>query len=120
MLPRRRLLQEGGAAQRLGIGERGRALGGVEHELHRAVAHRVRRMRAPFRHLIDLLGLQPVGGQVALGPPRRQDLETERLQLAQGLDDFLLIGVAHGDEHGARGRRSRPRPELALGEGDFE
>src|SRR5208282_6566837 len=37
----RRSLQEGGAAQRLGIAKRSRPFGGVEHELNDAVAHRV-------------------------------------------------------------------------------
>ena len=34
----------------------------------------------------------------------------ESLQLAQRLDDLLLIGVTHRDEHGARRWRPRPGP----------
>ena len=49
------LMQKGGAAQGTRIRQRLGALGGVEHELDRAVLDRVDDMRPAFRDLVELL-----------------------------------------------------------------
>ena len=49
------LLHQRGAAQRLGVRDRLLAVGGVEDDLHLAVADGVLDVRAAFQHLVDLL-----------------------------------------------------------------
>jgi hypothetical protein len=58
--------------------------------------------------------------QVPLRPAGGDDLEAERLQRLERLDDPLLVGVAHRNEHGPGLGRTRARAQLALGEGDLE
>ncbi len=110
-------MQQRGPAQGARVGQRLGALRRVEHELNRAVLDRVHDVWTSFRHFIDFLRRDASAREKARRSARPEGLETKLLQKAQGLDDALLIRVAHGDEDDAALERARASPELALGEG---
>ena len=70
-------MQEGGAAERSGIGERLSSLGGIENELHLAVFDGIDNMRAAFELLVDPRRFDAVCAEVALCSRRCDDLESK-------------------------------------------
>src|ERR1700675_3064203 len=73
-------MQEGGPAQRPAVGQRGCPFRGVEYQLNPAIGDPVDDMGPAFQNLVDLGGLDPVGGQEPLRAGGRDDLETEPAQ----------------------------------------
>ncbi len=89
-------MQEGSPPQRSAVGERLRAFGGVEHELHVAIGDGVvDNMRPALQHLVDLLGRNAVVGEVTLGARGRHHLEAEPMQELHGACDADLVVAAH-------------------------
>src|SRR5690606_12701682 len=60
------LAHQRGAADVAAVGDRLGAVGGVDHQLHAAVLHRIHDVRPAFQHLVDLGGADAVLDQVTL------------------------------------------------------
>src|SRR5262245_47495849 len=113
-------MQEGGAPQRTTVGKRDSPLGGIENELDGAIADSIDDVRAPFRHLVDLFGLDPPIDQKALCTAGCDDLKAEVGQDLGCRQDAWLVGIAHRDEYGPAARQARTAANLAFGKGDRE
>src|SRR5262245_5550665 len=81
----RNFMQEGGLPEGPAVGQRLGPLGGIEDDLDLPVLDGVDDMRAPFQHLVDLGGLDPVLGEEALGSGGGDDLEAERAEQPGGI-----------------------------------
>jgi hypothetical protein len=73
----RDFMQEGGAPQRPGIGQRLGSLGGVENELHLAILDGIDDVRAAFQLLVDLGAGDPPLTQIPLRAGGGNNLESE-------------------------------------------
>ena len=63
------------------------AVGGVDHQLHATVFHRVDDMRTAFQHLVDLLGGHAAFDEKALRAGGGDDLEAERGELLDRVEN---------------------------------
>src|SRR6202161_3539141 len=109
-------MQEGGATQRLGIGQRLRALRRIEYQLNGSVLDRIDDMGASLGDLVDLYGGNLVRLKVARRAAGRLNLEAEGVKLLHRCENARLVDIAHRHKQRARSRHFRSASKLALGE----
>src|SRR5690606_4972416 len=90
--------QQGRAADVTAVADRLDAVGGVDHQLHAAILHRIHDMRPAFEHFVDLGGGDAVLDQIFLRAAGSEDGEAAFDQVTRHVDDKGLVGVAYRDE----------------------
>ena len=104
---------ERGAAEAEAVGDRLRALGGVEDQLDLARQHRVDDVRAALQHLVDDFDRQPGCAQQRGGAARGDEREAHLDEAAARLDHRRLVAVAHRDEDARPAAAARRRRRAA-------
>ena len=77
-------------------------------------------MRPAFGDLVHRRHRNSGSLQHKFGARSGDQFETQRHQIARGIDDLRLVTVLHGNEHAARLRQHGGRRKLALGKGRGE